>query len=80
MANINLANINPRTTPIALALAGAIIISAALSAYAFGQHVDSFLTAIVVAVILVGAFSILLSAYLYYWERDRYFEILPRLK
>jgi hypothetical protein len=65
--------VNPRTSPIALILAGAIIISAVVSAYAYGQHVDSFLTGIVTIAFVIGIVAILLGAYLYYWERSEYY-------
>jgi len=68
-----MADLNPRNAPIALILAGAIIISAALSAYAFG-HVDDVLTALVVVAFFIGAIAILLGAWLYYWERDKYYQ------
>ena len=69
-----MSNINARTLPIALVLGGALIISAVISAYAFGQHVDSFLTAIISVAFVLGLISILLGAGLYYWERSRYYE------
>ncbi len=69
-----MAEINPRNTPIALVLAGAIIISAVVSAYAYGQHVDSFLTIIVAIAFLIGFVAIALGASLYYWERSKYYE------
>jgi hypothetical protein len=65
--------ISPRNTPIALVLAGAIIISAAISAYAYGQRVDTFLTVIVLVAFLTGVAAILLGAGLYYWERHEYY-------
>ena len=68
-----MSSINPRTVPIALVLGGAIIVSAAFSAYAFGQRADSFLTIIVAFVALGGLVAILLGGYLYYWERSEYY-------
>jgi hypothetical protein len=68
-----MSSINPRTVPIALVLGGAVIISTALYAYAFGQHIDSFLTTLVALVVLGGLTAILLGGYLYYWERDKYY-------
>jgi predicted lysophospholipase L1 biosynthesis ABC-type transport system permease subunit len=69
-----MAQVNPRTLPIALVLAGAIIMSVVVSAYAYGQRVDTFLTAIVVIAFLIGVIAILLGAYLYYWERSEYYK------
>lgn len=69
-----MAEINPRNTPIALVLAGAIIISAVVSAYAYGQRADSILTLLVVVGFIMGFISIVLGAGLYYWERDKYYE------
>ena len=66
--------VNPRTLPIALVLGGAIIISAAISGYAFGQHADSVLTAIVAVAFSIGVVAILLGAGLYYWERNEYYK------
>lgn len=67
-------SVNARTLPIALVLAGAIIISTAVYAYAFGQHADSFLTSIIVIAILIGFIAIILGWSAYLWERDKYYK------
>jgi len=66
-----MSNINPRTFPIALVLAGAIIISMAIYAYEFGQHADLSMTIIFV---LIGLFAILLAIPVYERERNMYYE------
>lgn len=66
--------INPRNTPIALVLGGAIIIGISVYAYAFGQHSDSFLTGIIAVAFIIGVVAILVGGALYYWERDRYYK------
>jgi membrane protein YdbS with pleckstrin-like domain len=66
--------INPRNTPIALVLGGAIIIGISVYAYAFGQHTDSFLTWIVAVAFVIGVVAILLGGALYYWERSKYYD------
>jgi hypothetical protein len=69
-----MSGINPRSAPIALILAGAIIISAMVSAYAYGQRTDSTLTLLVALGFVIGFISILVGAGLYYWERHEYYE------
>jgi len=69
-----MSTINPRTVPIALVLGGAIIVSMAVYAYAFGQHVDSFLTAVVAIVVAIGLCIMLSAIPVYLWERDRYYK------
>ena len=66
-----MSGINPRTFPIALVLAGAIVISIAIYAYAFGQHVDFFLTIILV---VIGLCAFLLAIPIYVWEKNKYYE------
>jgi xanthine/uracil permease len=71
--------INPRTTSIALILAGAIIISAAISSYAYVAvnmyaYRDSFLTSIVTGVIIIGLALALLGVFLYFWDRSHYWK------
>ena len=68
-----MAAVNPRTFPIALVLAGAIIISTSVYAYAFGQHTD-FLLTIVSAGMITGFCAILSSIPVYLWERKKYYE------
>ena len=63
---------NPRTVPIAIVLAGAIFGSAV--AYAYSQHPDSLLGAIVVVAVLIFIASIGVAAYLYHNERKEFWE------
>ena len=66
-----MAEINPRNTPIALVLAGAIIISAAISAYAYGKH-DMVLTVFVTVGFIIGLVSIIAGAWLEQWESEEH--------
>jgi len=58
-------SVNARTLPIVLVLGGVVIISAAISAYAFGQRVDLVLNTIVAVAFIIGVVAILLGAGLY---------------
>lgn len=66
-----MSEVSAKTFPIALALVGGIIISAAVYSYEFGQRGDYGLTAILVA---VGVIVILLGIPVYVWERGKYYE------
>ena len=69
-----MAEINPRNAPIALILAGAIIISAVVSAYAYGQRADLFLATIVIIAFIIGFTAIVVGATLYYWDRQQHWQ------
>ena len=66
-----MAEVNPRTFPIALVLVGSIIISVAVYACAFGEHENSILTG---SLIIFGALMVLLAVAVYVWERTKYYE------
>ncbi len=69
-----MAEVNPRNAPIALILGGAIIISAVVSACAYGQRKDSFLTAIAIIGFIIGFVAIVVGAWLYYWDRKQHWK------
>jgi hypothetical protein len=64
--------VNPRSTPIALVIAGAIIMSAAISGKTYGNLSD----AIFEVVMFFGFLVILIAVVLYYWERKKYYDAL----
>ncbi len=66
-----MAEINPRTFPIALVLVGSIIIVVPVYASAFGEHENSILTA---SLVIFGALMVLLAVAVYIWERTKYYE------
>ena len=69
---ILLANMEPRSFPIATAIVAGIILSAALSGKAFGNLPDIY----VVLAVIVSIILIIVGASLYYWERQRFYETI----